>query len=359
MSSDRFCADPGSAWRSGGQPDHPQEHMKPEPIIECSSLSRSFSRFRRASGLRGAIRSFLHRGFDVHRAVKNLAFRIAAGEFVGFIGPNGAGKTTTMKMLSGVLYPTSGQARVLGYTPQERRPEFLKQISFVMGQKDTLFDDLPAMELFLLMRDMYEVPQRDFERSLDMLSELLDARDYLDVQVRQLSLGQRMKCELISGLLHMPRVLFLDEPTIGLDVASQKMIREFFRKYNAETGATILLTSHYLEDIKSLCERIIFIDHGAIRFDGSLNDIMERYASTVHISFMADGENRPDALADLEALGAPGFDGETNTYRLRVERPGAADVARQLLNAYTVTSILIEEPTLQEVVTAMGEDRGR
>ncbi|NKB66191.1 MAG: ATP-binding cassette domain-containing protein [Candidatus Latescibacteria bacterium] len=333
--------------------------MNPEPIIQVKSLSRSYTRHRRASGLKGAIRSFFHRQFDTHEAVKNLSFDIVEGEFIGFIGPNGAGKTTTMKMLSGVLYPTSGQARVLGYTPQQRRSGFLKQISFVMGQKDTLFNDLPAMELFLLMRDMYEVSWRDFERALDMLSDLLDARDYLDVPVRQLSLGQRMKCELIAGLLHMPRVLFLDEPTIGLDVASQKTIRQFFRSYNAETGATILLTSHYLEDIKSLCERIIFIDHGVIRFDGSRRDIMERYATSVHISFMTGGEKKPDTVADLERLGAPKYDGATNTYRLHVKRPRAAAVARQLLNAYSVTSILIEEPSLEEIVTAMGEDRDR
>ncbi|NKB71083.1 MAG: ATP-binding cassette domain-containing protein [Candidatus Latescibacteria bacterium] len=328
--------------------------MESEPIIQVESLSRSFTRYRRSSGLRGAIRAFFHREFDVHEAVKNIAFDIAPGEFVGFIGPNGAGKTTTMKMLSGILYPTGGQIQVLGYTPQERRSDFLKQISFIMGQKETLFRELPAMELFLLMRDMYEIPHRDFERALDTLSGLLDARDYLDVQVRQLSLGQRMKCELMSGLLHMPKVLFLDEPTIGLDIASQKMIRDFFRRYNDETGATILLTSHYLEDIKSLCQRIIFIDRGTLLFDGPLTEIMERYASTVHISFRANDEKKLDTFTDLGHIGAPEFDDQTNTYRVHVERSEADEVARRLLNAYSVSSILIEEPTLEEVVTAMG-----
>lgn len=329
--------------------------MDPQPIIEVESLCRTFVRHRRTPGLRGALRSLVHRELDVYEAVKSISFKVSAGELVGFIGPNGAGKTTTMKMLSGVLYPTSGQAKVLGYTPQERHSDFLKQISFVMGQKESLLWELPAMELFLLMRDIYEIPHRDFEHAIDMLSDLLDVKDYLDVQVRQLSLGQRMKCELMSGLLHMPRVLFLDEPTIGLDVAGQKAIRDFFRRYNAETGATILLTSHYLEDIKSLCERIIFIDHGVVLFDGPLKDLVERYASTVSISFIVSDEGKPDALADLETLGIPAFDGEIDTYRLRVERLRAAEVARQLLNTYSVTSILIEEPTLEDVVTAMGE----
>lgn len=333
--------------------------MTHEPIIRVNSLTRTYTHYRRGSGLTGAIQSFFRRQIIVNEAVKEISFQIAPGEFVGFIGPNGAGKTTTMKMLSGVLHPSSGVVHVLDHIPHERRFAFLKQIAFVMGQKDSLFSALPAMELFLLMRDVYEIPHRDFECTLDILSGLLNARDFLDIQVRRLSLGQRMKCELISGLLHMPRVLFLDEPTIGLDIASQRMIRSFFRDYNRETGATILLTSHYLEDIKSLCERIIFIDQGTILFDGSLEEIMARYAPKVHISFSADDREIAVCMDDLADLGGVKYDEETSVFRLRVDRTRSTEVARRLLNTCPVSSIFIEEPSLEEVVTALGEQHAR
>lgn len=331
--------------------------MCDKPIIQVSSLTRTYTHYRRQSGLSGAIRSFFRRQRVVTEAVRDISFQIRPGEFVGFIGPNGAGKTTTMKMLSGVLHPSAGDVSVLDYVPHERHDSFLKQIAFVMGQKESLFWELPAMELFLLMGDIYEIPRADFDRSLDTLSGLLDARDFLDIQVRRLSLGQRMKCELIAALLHMPRVLFLDEPTIGLDVTSQKMIRDFFRDYNRQTGATILLTSHYLGDIKSLCERIIFIDAGRILFDGPLAQIMERYAPNVHISFTTEDGTHDPRTEQVSALGAPEFDEESSRFRVRVSRRESTEAARQLLNACPVTSILIEEPTLEEVVAALGEAR--
>jgi len=330
-----------------------------EPIIQVASLSRTYEHDRRASGLKGAIRSFFHREHETIEAVKKISFRIDPGEFVGFIGPNGAGKTTTLKMLSGVLHPTSGAVRVLNHVPQDRRNDFLRQIAFVMGQKDSLFDELPAMELFLLMRDIYEIPHANFEHALDTLAGLLDVRDVLDIQTRRLSLGQRMKCELISCLLHMPRVLFLDEPTIGLDVASQKTIRDFFRDYNRETGATILLTSHYLEDIKSLCERIIFIDHGRILFDGPLDEIMARYAPDVHISFSTEEGGIEDHAKAVASLGEVEYDETDSVFRLRVDRSRSSDAARKILNTCPVNRILIEEPSLEEVVTALGRDHVR
>jgi len=331
--------------------------MTEEPIIQVNSLTRTYTHYRRQSGLSGAVRSFFRRQTVIAEAVTDISFRIDPGEFVGFIGPNGAGKTTTMKMLSGVLHPSAGDVRVLNHAPHERHDSFLKQIAFVMGQKDSLFWELPAMELFLLTRDIYEIPRADFDRALDMLCSLLDAGDFLDVQVRRLSLGQRMKCELIAALLHMPRVLFLDEPTIGLDVTSQKLIRDFFRDYNRQTGATILLTSHYLGDIKSLCERIIFIDAGRILFDGPLAEIMERYAPNVHISFSTEDGGSDPRTEQVSALGALELDDETGRFRVRVDRRESTEVARQLLNTCPVTSILIEEPTLEEVVTALGEAR--
>jgi ABC-2 type transport system ATP-binding protein len=327
-----------------------------EPIIQVESLTRTYEYYRKEFGLKGSIRSFFHRKMETVEAVKNISFTIDQGEFVGFIGPNGAGKTTTLKMLSGVLHPTSGSVRVLDDTPQDRRNDFLKQIGFVMGQKDSLFDELPAMELFLLMRDVYEIPHKEFDKALDTLAGLLDVQDFLDIQTRRLSLGQRMKCELISCLLHMPRVLFLDEPTIGLDVASQKMIREFFRNYNSETGATILLTSHYLEDIKSLCERIIFIDHGQILFDGPIDEIIERYAPNVHISFSTNEGEVDDHKKAVASLGEIEYDDEDSVFRLLIDRDTSTEAARQILNTCPVHSILIEEPSMEEVVTALGGD---
>lgn len=299
-----------------------------------------------------ALRSFIRREPVVTEAVRDVSFQIQPGEFVGFIGPNGAGKTTTMKMLSGVLHPSAGDVRVLGHVPQDRKDDFLKRIAFVMGQKDSLFWELPAMELFLVTRDVYEIPADEFDKALETLGDLLGVLDLLDVEVRRLSLGQRMKCELVAGLLHMPRVLFLDEPTIGLDVESQRMIRTFFRDYNRTTGATILLTSHYLGDIKSLCRRIIFIDAGRILFDGPVGEIVSRFAPNVHISFAADGDL---SVADVHSadLGETEYDEETGRFRLRVERAGSTGVARQLLNRFEVTEILVEEPTLDEVVTEL------
>ena len=335
-----------------GRSQEMRKGMTEEPIIKVETLGRVYRHTHREPGLWGAVKSFVHRQTVEIAAVKGLDFEIAPGEFVGFIGPNGAGKTTTMKMLSGVLHPTGGQARVVGYTPHERHHAFLRQIAFVMGQKGSLFWELPAMEMFLLTRDMYEIPTADFDRSLETLTRLLDASEFLDVQTRLLSLGQRMKCELINALLHMPRVLFLDEPTIGLDVASQRAIREFFRGYNEETGATILLTSHYLEDIKWLCRRIIFIAEGAIVFDGPLEQIMARYAPNVHVSFVCEDDEHVTE-AELRPLGEPEIDTENGAVCLRVARDEVTQVARELLNRYRLSNILVEEPSLEEVVAAL------
>ena len=333
--------------------------MTREPIIHVESLTRTFTYYRKEFGLKGSIRSFFNRKMETIEAVRSVSFTIDDGEFVGFIGPNGAGKTTTLKMLSGVLHPTAGTVRVLDETPFDRRHDFLKRIGFVMGQKDSLMDELPAMELFLLMRDIYEIPHNEFDRALKQLADLLDVGGLLDIQTRRLSLGQKMKCELISCLLHTPRVLFLDEPTIGLDIASQKTIRDFFRDYNKVTGATILLTSHYLEDIKSLCERIIFIDQGRILFDGPIDDIIESYAPNVRISF-STGEGPVDEhLKAVSTLGEVEYDAEDSFFHLRVDRADASDTARQILNTCPVDNILIEEPTMEEVVTALGGDHAR
>ena len=247
--------------------------------IELRGLTKVFRTYRKEKGIAGAVKGLFHREHTETRAVDGVSFSIAEGEFVGFLGPNGAGKTTTLKMLAGLLHPTGGEASVLGFTPWERRDGMKRQISLLMGQKNALWWDLPARESLELNRAIYEIPRPEFDRSVAKLTEMLDVREQLDVMVRELSLGQRMKMELIAALLHQPKVLFLDEPTIGLDVVSQKTVREFLREHNARSRTTILLTSHYMQDIEALCERVILIDHGRLMFDGPLEEIIARFAA--------------------------------------------------------------------------------
>lgn len=248
------------------------------PIIEVKNLSKTYEYYKKQPGLLASVKGLFRREKLYIEAVKEINFNIEEGELVGFLGPNGAGKTTTLKMLSGILYPSGGEARVLGHIPWKRQKEYQKQFALVMGQKNQLWWDLPAMESFILNKEIYEVPDKEFKYNLAELTELLDVKDILDIQVRKLSLGQRMKCELIAALLHKPKVLFLDEPTIGLDVVAQKNIRDFIKKYSQEEKTTIILTSHYMEDISQLCRRIIIIDLGRIIYDGRLDDLMKKYA---------------------------------------------------------------------------------
>ena len=239
--------------------------------IDLRGLTKAFRTYRKERGILGAFKGLFHRKHVETRAVDSVSFQIAEGEFVGFLGPNGAGKTTTLKMLSGLLYPTSGTASVLGYLPWERKDAMKRQISLLMGQKNALWWDLPARESLELNRVIYGIPRTSFEKFVGELTEMLDVREQLDVMVRELSLGQRMKMELIAALLHRPRVLFLDEPTIGLDVVSQKTVREFLKHHNATSQTTILLTSHYMQDIEALCERVIVIDRGCVFIDAKFS----------------------------------------------------------------------------------------
>lgn len=248
-------------------------------IISARNLTKEYRIYKKEAGLAGAVKSFFKRTYETKTAVETVSFEIGEGELIGFIGPNGAGKTTTLKMLSGLLYPTSGSVTVLGHTPFDRKPAFLKQISLVMGQKNQLWWDLPPMDTFLLNKEIYEIPDREFKQRVEELSVLLDVKDILHVQVRKLSLGQRMKCELMAALLHQPKILFLDEPTIGLDVVVQHKLRSFIKEYNKKYKATILLTSHYMRDVRQLCDRVIVIDFGRIIYDGSLDKLMEKYTT--------------------------------------------------------------------------------
>ncbi|HEX5400461.1 MAG TPA: ATP-binding cassette domain-containing protein, partial [Verrucomicrobiae bacterium] len=248
------------------------------PVIEVDNLTKAFRTYKKQPGFSGAVKGLLRRQYEQTLAVNEVSFKIEPGELVGFLGPNGAGKTTTLKMLAGLLYPTGGSAKVLGYTPWERADGYRRQFALVLGQKNQLWWDLPARESLELNAKIYGIPKDRFERTVAEMSDLLAVNEKLNVSVRELSLGERMKMELIASLLHQPKVLFLDEPTIGLDVISQKTVREFIRQHNAAQKTTILLTSHYMADIEALCERVIIIDHGKIFFDGRLDEILDRFA---------------------------------------------------------------------------------
>lgn len=317
-----------------------------EPIISIRNLKKYFKVYRKKPGLLGSIQSLWDRQYEEVKAVDDISFDIFPGEIVGFIGQNGAGKTTTLKMLSGLLYPTSGEASVLGFNPWDRKPEFQKQFALVMGQKNQLWWDLPAMESFLLNKAIYEVPDQEFKKTLNTLMDLLDVRDIVNIQVRKLSLGQRMKCELIAALLHKPKVLFLDEPTIGLDVVMQKVLRDFIKAYNQEFKATIILTSHYMGDVKELCKRAVIIDHGHKIFDGELSDIIEKYARNKILSFtLSDSVSKKT----LEQFGQV-KDFEYPQATLLVPRDKAAKIAGELLTRLPIIDVNIEEPTMDAII---------
>src|SRR5580658_1196618 len=265
------------------------------PVIEVNGLTKTFRTYKKQPGFGGAIKGLFYRQYDQTVAVDNVGFKIEPGELVGFLGPNGAGKTTTLKMLAGLLYPTSGTAKVLGHTPWERHDDYRRQFALVLGQKNQLWWDLPARESLELNAKIYGIPKDRFEKTVGDLTELLAVKEKLNVSVRELSLGERMKMELIASLLHQPKVLFLDEPTIGLDVVSQKTVREFIRRHNAINKTTILLTSHYMADIQELCKRVIIIDHGKIFFDGQLSDIVDRFADFKLITIQCENADRHPA----------------------------------------------------------------
>ncbi len=313
--------------------------------IELRGLTKVFRTYRKEKGIAGALKGLFHREYSETRAVDGVSFSIAEGEFVGFLGPNGAGKTTTLKMLAGLLHPTDGEASVLGFTPWERKDGMKRQISLLMGQKNALWWDLPARESLELNRAIYEIPRADFDRSVGELTEMLEVRPQLDVMVRELSLGQRMKMELIAALLHRPRVLFLDEPTIGLDVVSQKTVREFLKEHNARGKTTILLTSHYMQDIEELCERVVLIDHGKLMFDGPLAQIVEDFAANkiVEAKFSAP------VTCDFSGLGGV-LEQTPHTIRIEAPRARVAEVCRFLLDRAPVADLTITEPPIEEAI---------
>jgi len=288
-----------------------------------------------------------HKNYGDTVAVAGISFTVAGGEILGLVGPNGAGKTTTLKMLSGLLHPSGGSASVLGYTPWERPIEYRRQFALLLGQKNQLWWDLPARESLELNGRIYGIPRRDFEGRVADLTELLRVEDKLDVMVRELSLGERMKMELIAALLHQPRVLFLDEPTIGLDVVAQKTVREFLRTYNETFRTTILLTSHYMSDIEALCRRVIIIDKGSIFFDGALEEVVERFAGSKLLTLELQDGATP--AGDLSMFGKV-LEQSPDRIRLKVPRPQVIPVCKALLERLPVADIAIQDISIEDVI---------
>ena len=318
------------------------------PAIEVNGLTKAFRTYKKLPGFGGAIRGLFHRQYEQTVAVKDVSFTVEAGELVGFLGPNGAGKTTTLKMLAGLLYPTSGAAQVLGYTPWQRDDGYRRQFALLLGQKNQLWWDLPARESLELNAKIYGISDDALNRTVDEMTELLAVRDKLNVAVRELSLGERMKMELIASLLHRPKILYLDEPTIGLDVVSQKTVREFLREHNAKHKTTILLTSHYMTDIQELCERVIIIDRGTISFDGRLSEVVDRFADFKLITIHWEGT----ATYSAEAVAKYGevVEQSAGTLTLKVKRDRVIPVCKALLDELPVNDIDIQEVPIEEVI---------
>lgn len=316
------------------------------PVISVDHLSKHFKVYKKEPGLWGSVQSLWHREHQLVKAVDDISFEIQQGETIGFIGQNGAGKTTTLKVLSGLLYPSSGAVKVLGFDPWHRQPEFQKQFALVMGQKNQLWWDLPPVETFELNKAIYEIPDATYKKTLNKLVDLLEVEDVLNIQVRKLSLGQRMKCELIAALLHNPKVLFLDEPTIGLDVVMQKALRDFIKDYNKEFGATIILTSHYMDDVKEICKRAIVIDKGHKVFDGDLQKLISSYARNKILSLVF---SEPVSQKELKKFGEV-KNSDQLTATILVPRATAAATASKVLSTLPVIDVNIEEPPIEAII---------
>jgi ABC-2 type transport system ATP-binding protein len=320
--------------------------MPENVMIDVRDLSKNYRVHRRAPGLGAALRSVLRRKYEVVKAVEELSFQIAEGERVGFLGPNGAGKTTTLKVLAGLLHPTSGSVRVGSFVPHERDPRFLQLITLVMGQKQQLLWDLPPSETYAMNRAIYDIPRAQADETVRTLVELLEIGDLVDKPTRQLSLGERMKCELVAALLHRPRVLFLDEPTIGLDVSMQAKMRDFIRDYNERFGAAVLLTSHYMDDVVALCPRVVVIDHGRLLYDGNLQELARRVRPDKRMTLRL---SRAVDRADLEKLGTV-VSSEAGQAVLSVPHARLSTVVQGAMAALPIVDLTIEEAPLEEVM---------
>jgi ABC-2 type transport system ATP-binding protein len=316
----------------------------PTPTIEVTGLSKHYKVPVREAGLKAATRSLFKRTYNTVKAVDGISFTIQPGEVVGFLGPNGAGKTTTLKMLSGLLYPTSGTPNVLGFQPSRRQADFLSQITLVMGNRSQLSWDLPAVDSFELQRAIYAIPRPDFVKTRDEFIELLEVKDLVRKPVRNLSLGERMKMEIIGALLHRPKVLFLDEPTIGLDVTMQRRIRQFVAEYNQRYGATVLLTSHYMADVEALCRRVIVIHNGKLLFDGDLAALLDRFSA-----FKTIGVTLANGFSSFSQYGEV-LNQDAGHVTLRIPREKTPEVTARILAEQQVDDLTVENPPIEDVI---------
>lgn len=320
-------------------------------MIEAVGLTKTYRVAHKKEGVRGALSGLLRREYREVRAVDQISFTIEPGEMVAFLGPNGAGKTSTLKMLSGLIYPSSGDARVMGFVPWQRADAFRRQFSLVMGQKNQLWWDLPAGDSFELHREIYAIPPAEFRETLAELTELLGVEKLTRQAVRELSLGERMKMELIAALLHRPKLLLLDEPTIGLDVVAQGMIQRCLRDYHSRRGVTTLLTSHYMRDIEALCDRVLVITHGKLVYDGPLSRIVERFSERklVKLQFEQDAPEDLERFGEVVRREGPWAD-------VKVERAAVARVLAAILDRHAVADVSVEEPPLEEVISRVFEE---
>ena len=322
-------------------------------IISVKNLSKNFQTYKKEPGFLNTTKSLFFRKYETIKAVDDISFNIEESELIGFIGPNGAGKTTTLKCLSGLLYPTSGDLNIFGYKPWERKSDFLRNIAFVMGQKNQLWWDLPPLDTFLLNKEIYGIADSQYKENLSQLLELLDAKDLVNTPTKKLSLGQRMKCELVAALIHKPKILFLDEPTIGLDVVVQKNLREFIKSYNQMFKATIILTSHYMRDVEALSKRIIIINHGTIIFDGLLSDLIKKHAPhkqvTVYLKEPVD-EKKLKNIGKIKTYEFPKLIIEIPTNRI-------SEATGKLLETAVVSDLNIEDPDIEDVIRVIFQSK--
>lgn len=314
--------------------------------VRAASLSKEYRVPVRQGGIKASLASLFRRTYRTVTAVRDVSFSLHHGEIVGFLGPNGAGKTTTLKMLSGLLHPTSGEASVLGFAPWRRESDYLRRMTLVMGQKNQLIWDIPAMDTFLMNKAIYGVSDREFKRTLDEFTELLELEGLYEKPVRNLSLGERMKCELVAALLHKPQVLFLDEPTLGLDVTMQSRIRRFIEAYNARYDACVLLTSHYMADIAALCRRVVMIHHGRIMYDGALTGLIDRMAPFKVLNVALSAPVSQDAARAHGTI----ISLEEGKLQLQVPREETPRVTARLLHELPVIDLTVEDPPIEDVI---------
>jgi ABC-2 type transport system ATP-binding protein len=323
-------------------------------VIKVENLSKTFRVHKKEEGLKGSIKSLFKRETIEKHALRDVSFEVGPGEIVGLVGANGAGKTTLVKALAGIIHPSSGTAHIMGHIPWERSNLFRRQVALIMGQKAQLWWDLPAADCFLLLREIYQIEKKHFRETLDFLVQTLDVRSEINIQIRRLSLGERMKMELIAALLHDPKVVFLDEPTIGLDLTAQKAIRNFILGYRQKHEPAMILTSHYMEDIEQLCQRIIIIREGGLVYDGPLQDVINRYAKYKLLTVVLREEfsaskilgSMSSELNDVEVL-------DDSRLRFKIQRDGAASAMSRVLQDLPVKDITIEEPDIGSIIEAL------